>query len=246
MRRFLFLWLLLGLLGLIVSTPLQFALVRNVDLRFEPFLTTLLGPALSAILLLRFVPELRDPRRGSLQSALREPHVANTVSILLLGTIATAAITMVGITPRWTFDLTRGLLAVGAAVLFARARQVPIAALLAILGVTSGQVAELARRTFLTQPVLFRWMVCFGVLTVLVLTIVLRTVTKLRESSPNASTFLEWSLAPASAAAVIVIGNLFWRPHLTPAWWLLANILGCLAMGVALLAALSLRKQSGS
>jgi hypothetical protein len=40
------------------------------------------------------------------------------------------------------------------------------------------------------------------------------------------------------AVAVIVIGNVFWRPTLTPLWWQLANFLGCVAAALVLLAAL--------
>jgi hypothetical protein len=252
MKRFLLLWLLLGIAGFAVAGLIRFALTRNLNLRFDAFLTTLLAPAVSTILLLWFIPALRDERFGSLANALRRPRVARGASLTVVFVALLAALIVFGVVPRWGFDLARGLLAIGAAIGFAVAwRRLRVAgtlltsSLLFVLGATSGQLLRVAEHVFPAQPRAFRWIVFFGVASVIVLATTFRAVSRLRVSAPDAATLLEWALAPAAAAAIIVIGSIYWRPWLTPTWWLLANVLGCAAMGLALLASLAANELSG-
>jgi hypothetical protein len=246
MKRFFALWLLLGVVGFAVAGALRFALTRNLDLRFDAFLATLLAPALNAILLLWLLPPLRDERFGSLSEAFRIPRVIQGARVLIVGLPVLSALILLGIVPRWGFDLVRGILAIAAAFVFARAwRRHRIsgagiaASLLFPLGVTSGQLLPLAAHVFPTQPLGFRWIVFFGAATLIVLVMTFRAVNQLRISAPAAATLLETALAPAVAVALVVIGGMFWRPWLTPPWWLLANILGFLAIGFAFLASLA-------
>jgi hypothetical protein len=55
-------------------------------------------------------------------------------------------------------------------------------------------------------------------------------------SEVSANALLETALAPAAAAAIIVIANYYLRPFIPPTWLLLANILGLTATGIVLLA----------
>jgi hypothetical protein len=246
MRRFLMIWLLSCVTGLAVAGSIGFALTRHVDLRFEAFLATLIAPGVNALLLLRFVPELRDERFGSLAGALRGRAVSRAAMFIVAGVTLLSALIMFAVVPRWSFDLARGLLAACAAIGFAAAWRrhgtsgaVISASLLLMLAATSGQLLKIADHVFPSQPRAFRWIVFFGIVTTLVLAMTFRAVERLRDSAPDAATLLEWALAPATAAALIVMGNIFWRPWLTPTWWLIANVLGCVAMGLAFLASLA-------
>ena len=245
MKRLLVLWLVLAAIGFAVTIAMIAGVTRSFDLRFEPFLTAILAPAVNAALLLWIVPELRDRRFGSLATALRQQPVANLAAVLIVVLAALATLHVFGVAPKWIFALLRGLLAIAAAcgLAFAWVRgrrgSLPAAALLAVLGATSGQLHRFAEHVFPAQPLAFRWLVFFGGLALVVLWIVFRAVEQLRDASPSAATLLESALAPAAMAAVIVIASVFWRPYLTASWWLLANTLGLAAMALAFLASVA-------
>jgi hypothetical protein len=140
----------------------------------------------------------------------------------------------------------RALLAIAASIGFLAAWRKPAArpaaVLFAILGVTSGQLHRIGWHVFPSQPLAFRWIVFFGLVSLVVLATLFRLIAQIRDSSPEAAGLLEWSLAPATLASLIVIGNIFWRPYLTPGWDLLANVSGIAAMGLALLAAVAFQR----
>lgn len=245
MKRVLVLWLVLGLVGLAVTVLMVAGVTRSFDLRFEPFLTAILAPAVNAALLLWLVPELRDRRAGSLASALRPRRISNPAGVLIVLLATLATLLVFGIAPKGVFALLRGLLALAAACGFAfagfrgRRGSLPVAALLAVLGGTSGQLHRLAEWVFATQPLAFRWLVFYGVAAIVVVGVVFHAVERLRDAAPPAATLLEAALAPAALASVIVVGGVFWRPYLTPVWWLLANTLGLIAMALTFLASVA-------
>jgi hypothetical protein len=268
-KRFLVLWFLLLVVGLAVSVPLTITVTHNFDLRFEPFLTTILAPAVGALLLLLLMPPLRDRQFVAPSTALRRQPIANLAGVLVVTLGAVATLRVLRVLPPWGFDLLRGVLAIAAAIGFAAAwwktnnsvsgsvnadrtrddfstthhRRIagflPAAALFALLGITSGQLHRIAEHVFPSQPLAFRWLIFFGLAAIFVLSTMFRAVECMRDSAPDAATLLEWSLAPATLASVIVIGNIFWRPYLTPSWEFLANVLGIAAVALALLASLA-------
>jgi hypothetical protein len=113
------------------------------------------------------------------------------------------------------------------------------AAILLFLLITTGRAEQIAQHVLPTQPVGIRWLAFGAVSSAAVLTVFFRAVSALRESSPDAATWLEWSLAPAMLAAFIVLANFYSQPLLTPASSLAANACGLAAAGLAFLASIA-------
>lgn len=246
MKRYLGLWLLLLVTSIVVAVPIALFLVRRVDLRLEPHLAALVAAGVNAALLLVFLPELRDPRFRTPAAALQSPWLARVATLIVAGVSILAVLSVLRAVPRESFDLVRGLLLLGSAFVFVAARwkrgagaSVALVLLLSFAGAMSGRLEHLAAQVFPAQPLLFRWLVFFGVFATVALVTTLRNVTRLRSASEEAALLLEWSIAPAAIAAVIVAAGLYWRPWLTPGWWLLANVLGVLAAGLAFLSSLA-------
>jgi hypothetical protein len=243
-KRFLLLWMLLGFVGTVVTAGVMYFITHDYDLRFEPFLALMLAPAVNSALLLYFFPTLRDQRFTSPARALAPRWRSTAASVLLLAITALTLLIAMGVVPGESFDLLRGALVGCAAAAFVVAWRrrasgaLPGAILFALVAVSTNQTTRLAQNVLTNQPLVLRWIVFYALTTLIFLIVFFRLVTLLRDSSLDAATLLEWSLAPMMAVAVIVIGNVFWRPSLTPLWWQLANFLGCVAAALVLLAAL--------
>ena len=250
MIRFLALWLLLFVIGIVAAVPVIVFLTHDLDLRFDAFLISMLSAAAGAILLLAFMPPLRDANRPALAPALRERAVANLATALGIVIAAAAVLRVLRVVPLQIFDWMRAALAIGAAIGFILAWRKPEALapalLFAILGVTSGKLPIYASHVFESQPLVFRWIVFFGALAIAVFATIIASAIKMRRSAPGAAAVLESSLAPAVIAGTIVIGNVFWRPFLTAGWDLLANVFGAAAMALALVAAVVLVRSSAT
>lgn len=246
MKRFLGLWLLLLAIVIVTSLPIALFVIRRIDLRLEPHLTALVATGVNAALLLFFLPELRDPRFRSPFAALQAPWLARVTAMMVATIAGVALLNVMRVVQRESFDVVRGLLLLAAAFVFLAARwkrgagaSVVLIALLSFIGLMAGRLEHLAAQLFAAQPLLFRWLVFFAALTAVVLVTVLRNVTRLRAVAGHAALLLEWAIAPAAIAAVIVVASLYWRPWLTPGWWLLANVLGALAAGFVFLSSLA-------
>jgi hypothetical protein len=250
MKRFFLLWLILFVAGFAIAEPLRFLLRHEVDVRFDAVLTLLLAPAVQAILLFTFVPSLRDRRFEAPGNALMVARLLTVAGLLLVILCTTTALAVVRILPLDAFDVVRGAFAVIAAGGFVRAATqgvkgaIGAAILFAILGVTSGHVAAIGERVFPTQPLAFRWLVFFGVTTLVLLAAILLLVDRLRSDTPHAATLLEWSLVPATVAGLIVLANFYQRPFIPATHALVANVLGLAAMGFAMLAGLAGARRS--
>lgn len=232
MRNLLGLWLLCLGVTLVVVLPIEFAMTRTVDLRYGPFLTVIVAPLVEAVVLLVGFPTLRD--RASLADALRRPAVARAASAMLVAVVAVAALWTMRLLPATVFSIARAaLLAIGAALFLAAARQTRAAAGVAalMLGVAAitGRSQRLALHFFPAQPLLFRWIVFYGACAIVIVAALFWCASHLRRSSSDAAVLLEWSLAPALVASLIVIANVFWHPFLTSGWWMAANVLGVVA-----------------
>lgn len=250
MKRLFLLWLLLLVAGFIVAEPLNVVVRHDVNLRFDAFLTLLLAPAVQAVLLFLFLPSLRDRRFVGPAQALAGSRVATVAGVLLIVVCAVSLLVVARALPREAFDVVRGVLALGAAAAFARAAMQRVhgalgaAVLFAILGMTSGRLSGWGERIFPMQPLAFRWLVFFAVTTVVVLVAILMIVDRLRAGAPHAAILLEWSLAPATVAGLIVLANFYERPFITATKALLANALGLAAVGFAVLAGLAAARRS--
>jgi len=251
MKRFFLLWLLLLAAGALTAGPLGFALRHEVNVRFEAFLILLLAPAVQAVLLFLFVPSLRDRGLPGPGRALLASRLTAAASAILLVICGTAILVVARALPAATFDVVRGALLLVAAAAFARAAMLGVrgaagaAFLLAALGLTSGHLATFAGRiVFPSQPLAFRLLVFFAGATLVVVVGSLSFAALLRRSAPNAAALLEWMLAPAAIAGVIVLGNFYQRPYVaaTPAF--VANALGLAGAGLATLGGLAAARRS--
>jgi hypothetical protein len=257
MRRILGLWLLLLIIELAAFLTIGGVALHQINLRFDAFLGALLAPAVQAVLLVAFVPALRDRNAASPREALQAKGVVPIAGFVLAAILAVAAANVLRLAPNRVFDYIRGAMLLASAIAFARARRYGATTLFAILGLLSGHFEQISEHVFPTQPLIFRWLVFFVPVTVIVL-VALLVLTKNRTadnrqpitdnqaavpgtrhpvpaSEASANALLEYSLAPAAAAAIIVIANYYLRPFVPPTWLLLANILGLAAAGIVLL-----------
>lgn len=250
MKRFFLLWLTLLAIEASVAGVMSMGVLHSVDARFEPFLTGLVAPAVQAALLLWFFPRLRDPGFVTPGAALRSRPVAATAIVLLGAAAVLTVLVVLRVASERAFDIARGVASVAGSVAFLVAgwRRVrgafPAAAILVFLSMTTGRAEQIAEHLLTAQPMGIRWL-AFGVASAAaVLAVLFHAVSALRESSPHASTLLEWSLAPAMLTAFIVLANFFWRPFLTPGSSLAANASGLAAVGLALLASIASLQRS--
>ena len=249
MIRFLGLWSLLLLIEFVIAVPMIRFVTHDIDLRYDMFLISLFSPAMGAVLLLAFLPPLRDADRPALAPAMRQRSVAILTILLTIVVAVVATLRVSRVAPAAAFDWLRGGFALAAAAIFAigwwrtAAPGCPDSGgprsstlLFGVLGATSGRLQIFADRVFRTQPIVFRWIVFYGALSIAVVVAMTVTIRMMRRSAPEAAAVLEWALAPAFLAGLIVLGNMFWRPSLTPGWDLLANVLGAAAMALVLIA----------
>jgi hypothetical protein len=279
MRRILGLWLLLLVIELAAFLTIGGVALHQINLRFDAFLGALLAPAVQAVLLVAFVPALRDRNASSPREALQATGAVPIAGFVLAAILLITAANVLRLAPNRVFDYTRGGMLLAAAVAFARARHYGATTLFATLGLFSGHVETISEHVFPTQPLIFRWLVFFVPVTIVVV-VALLVITKnrgagagyrgpgtedttpasrtLERSAENrqpttdnqaaapgtrhpvllnasANALLEYALAPAAAAALIVVASYYLRPFIPPTWLLLANIFGLAAAGIVLL-----------
>jgi hypothetical protein len=179
MRRILGLWLLLLVIELAAFLTIGGVALREVNLRFDAILGALLAPAMQAVLLVAFVRALRDRHAASPREALQAKGVVPVAGFILAAILLVTAANVLRLVPNRTFDYARGGMLLAAALTFARSRRYSATPLFAILGVLSGHFEQLSEHVFPTQPLIFRWLVFFVPVTVLVL-VALLAITKNR------------------------------------------------------------------
>ncbi len=250
MKRFFLLWLMLLAIETAAAVAISVLILHSVDARLEPFLTGLIAPAVQAALLLWFFPRLRDRGFVTPGEAIRSRPVATAAAVLLGAGAVLTTLVVVRVAPARLFDLARGAAAVaGAAAFFIagwrRTRGAFSAgAMLVIIAIATGRAEAISSHVLPSQPMGTRWL-AFGLISaVVVLVLLFHAVTALRGSSPHAATWLEWSLAPAMLAALIILANFYSRPLLTPASSLAANACGLAAAGLAFLASIASLQRS--
>ncbi len=250
MKRFFLLWLMLLAIETVVAAAISILILRSVDARFEPFLTGLIAPAVQAVLLLWFFPRLRDREFVTPAAAIRSRPVAAAAAVLLGAAAVLTTLDVMRVAPPRLFDIARGAAAAAGAVAFfiagwRRTRGAFAAgAMLVILALLTGRAETISSHVLPSQPMSIRWLAFGLVSAAVVLVLLFRAVSALRGSSPHAATWLEWALAPAMLAALIVVSNFYSRPLLTPASSLAANACGLAAAGLAFLASVASLQRS--
>lgn len=240
MRRYLRFALLLAIANLLAQT-LFVALFRHVDLRFPSVFELILIPALQAVVLVWLAP---DQSPVSAYAVLRE-MAANRflfpVAALDLALLAYSSVKHV----EW-LRAVHGFAAAALVVAVAtQLRRIPkdfrwmllFAAGIALFALSSvwNWIAFLPAVLGRGHTVL-RWLAAYIPLYVAAILALLHTVRVLEQRSRTAALLLDSAVAAALVAAVIVAGNIYFRPYLIEPWRSIESALSWLVVTAIVLA----------
>jgi hypothetical protein len=250
MRRFLVLYALLLVTGVVLTLGISYRVLHSLDLRYSAFLSVVLAPAAQAGLV-----ALTLPRQGlSLADAAKRTWRRKGVSLLLgLGalTIATLQVAtkppsrLVGVLPHLV-----GILAAAAGALFlARGGRLLTALLgLVLLGIAIETfrpwLGPLPGRILLSWPPVVRWAAVYGGAFSLAVAVATCAGVRLRASAPLAAEHLEAAVLFAFLAALVAVPGYYLRSYLLDPWGRVVDALTALAVTFCLSAALLLRERT--
>lgn len=236
MRRFLGLWLLVGVVLWIVVTPLDYVVLHAIDWRFEPFCEAVLIPAIqAAALAVALAAPGKTSGRGLLAAARERgilPLAAAGAAVLAAGWLADPASALSLSRPRgvpnlWFCAQIAAAAALGAGVALRRAwtpleRTWLLLACASALAVSARQVAHWAGTFSDTLPLgsapFLRGLAVELAFLGAVVGLALKASAILGRAYPLSGAALEAStLFPVAAATVVAI-NLFERPRVAAPW----------------------------
>lgn len=243
MTRLLGYGLLLGVVQFLVGATISIFVFRDVDLRFHVFLQLLAIPLLQAAVVCIAAPD-------SARLALREAGAALLRNRLLTVVLAVDIVLLAAVfaITGWPASASAAVRSLVAAILLAtvalrrplRLRDrvaIALAAvmLLAVASAFAFRWLPLLGAAIPHPSVLVRWvgayvpLFCGAVIITMIATRSLENVSKLAARLLDAAGFLAISLA------VVVLGNLFWRPFLVDPWRDIARALIHLIITAAIL-----------
>jgi hypothetical protein len=253
-RRFVFLWAILGAAQGIAGTAVDLAAFRRLDLTYEAFCAALLVPAAQAAALLLIAPSAREV---SLGDACRRIAAHPSVRVLLAADVALIAAAFV-VRPGSAWSASRaegvlsrvaaaqaaigGLLALGSAPRAAKRRDRALVVAAGAVGlVAAGFATPLPGRLLrAVVPRLFRALplMLFGEVGLAVAAgILLAAAPAFARRLPAAGRALDAAVALELGAATIVALHLFRLPLVSPPWDGVVRALLLAASGVGLASA---------
>lgn len=260
MRRFLFLWLVLGAMQWLATTALEVGVLKALDWRYQAFCEVILLPAIQSAALCAVLPR---PERAGWPAALRSLTAAPGVlvflaldaALLIAGWLAPRSSLLSlsrcpGVPSIWCAlkFATAGMLAVGVALrpewragervsLFAGAA----AALAAAAETLPGWIAPLSEGLLPRASFFVRGIAAYGALFVLAIVVLLQSASTLSRRHPVPGQILEAAALFPAAAVTIVVLSFFLRPWMSPPWDLVAKSFSYLGATAVLAPLLALR-----
>lgn len=222
MRKLLALALLLGTIQLVAGSAFAIVVFRDVDLRFQNLLRLALIPLVQAFVLLWIA---RDPALRVLGSLPRTLRHWSTWAILATDAAVLAYALHAGVRPI-VFAAHALVAATATIVAIVRVRDRRIAVTLGIVAAGLLLYAATGVRDWLAllpellgRPArVLRWIAVYVPLFVVTLLILLRAAFVVEQRSRPAAGWIELSVALLGTAAIIVGGNIFFRPFLVEPW----------------------------
>jgi hypothetical protein len=250
MRRFLVLYALLLVTGVVFTLGFSYRVLHNLDLRYSAFLSVVLAPAAQAALV-----ALTLPRQGlSLADAAKGTWRRKGIVLLLgLSALTIAALQLATKPPSRLGGVLAylvGILAAAAGALFLARGGRLVAALLGLvlLGVAIEAfrpwLGPLPGRVLLSWPPVIRWAVIYGCAFFLAVVVAACAAVRLRTSAPLAAEHLEAAVLFAFLAALVAVPGYYLRSYLLDPWGRVLGALVALAVTFCLSAALLLRERT--